>query len=176
MTFKSWLPTFLAFPISGWIAIETIGSSEGPLPAALGGLLVGSAIGAAQWLALRGAGMTRRWIGRTAAASAAGAAVAAVLTGSGAEVADLVLTGLVTGTAVGAAQGSLLGGGARLAAAWAAVTGAAWSLGWLVTSQVIVDAERGFHMFGASGALAATLLTGLALRALIDRAAAPVGA
>ena len=53
MTFKRWIPTFLAFPISGWIAIETIGSSDGPLPAALGGLLVGAAVGAAQWLALR---------------------------------------------------------------------------------------------------------------------------
>ena len=35
-----------------------------------------------------------------------------------------------------------------------------------MTSQVIVDAERGFHVFGSSGALAATVLTGLVLRAL----------
>jgi hypothetical protein len=163
MTFKRWLPTFLAFPIAGWLAIETIGSAAEPLPAAAGGLLVGAALGAAQWLALR---TDRRWIGRTAVASAAGAALAAVATGPGTAVPELVLTGLVTGAVVGAAQGPLLGRGARVTAAWTATTGAAWGLGWLVTSQVIVDAERGFHMFGSSGALAATVLTGLVLRAL----------
>ena len=171
MTFKRWIPTFLAFPIAGWVAIETIGSSEELLPAALGGLLVGAAIGAAQWLALRGEGITQRWIGRTAAATAAGAALAAGATGAGTDVADLVVTGLITGAAVGAAQGPLLGRGARAAAAWTATTSAAWGLGWLTTSQVIVDAERGFHMFGSSGALVATVLTGLALRALAGAAA-----
>lgn len=176
MTFKRWIPTFLAFPLAGWLAIETLGSSEEPLAAVAGGLAVGAAIGAAQWLALRGAGVTRRWIGRTAVASAAGAALAAVATGAGTDVGDLVVTGLVTGAAVGAAQGPLLGRGARAAAAWTATTSAAWGLGWLVTSQVIVDAERGFHMFGSSGALAATVLTGLALRALAGGAAAPAPA
>ena len=34
-----------------------------------------------------------------------------------------------------------------------------------MTSQVIVDLERGYHMFGSSGALIVTVLTGLALRA-----------
>ena len=112
MTFKRWIPTFLAFPIAGWVVIETVGASDGPLPAALGGLAAGAAIGAAQWLALRGAGVTQRWVGRTAVAAAAGAALSAVATGSGTEVADLVLTGMITGAAVGAAQGPLLGRGA----------------------------------------------------------------
>jgi hypothetical protein len=176
MTFKRWIPTFLAFPIGGWVAIEAIGSAAEPLPAVLGGLLVGAAIGAAQWLAL--SGVSQRWIGRTAAATAAGAALAAVVTGTGTDVGDLVVTGLITGAAVGAAQGSLLGRGARAAIAWAAANAGAWGLGWLITSQVIVDAERGFHMFGSSGALAATVLTGLALRALVGAApaAAPVPA
>jgi len=172
MTFKRWLPTFLAFPIGGYIAIETVGSADGPLPAALGGLIVGAVIGAAQWLALRSGGAGRRWIGRTTAATAAGAALSAAITGSGTEVADLVLSGLVTGAVVGAAQGSLLGRGPRAAAAWAAVTSASWALGWLITSQLIVDAERGFHMFGASGAIAATVTTGLALRVLTTGGAA----
>jgi hypothetical protein len=105
---------------------------------------------------------------------AAGAALAAVVTGSGTEVGDLVLSGLVTGAVVGAVQGPLLGRGARATAGWAAVTSGTWALGWLITSQVIVDAERGFHMFGSSGALVATLLSGLALRALTaGRAPAP---
>ena len=170
MTFKRWIPTFLAFPLGGLIAIETVGGADAPLSAALGGLVVGAVVGGAQWLALRAAGTSRRWIGRTAAATAAGAALAAVITGSGTAVADLVLTGAVVGAVVGAAQGPLLGRGAPVAAAWAAVTSAAWGLGWTITSQVIVDADRHHHVFGSTGALAATVLTGLALRAL---AAAP---
>ena len=104
MTFKRWIPTFLAFPLGGLIAIETVGVADGPLSAALGGLVVGAAVGGAQWLALRAAGTSRRWIGRTAAATAAGAALAAVITGSGTAVADLMLTGAVIGAVVGAAR------------------------------------------------------------------------
>jgi hypothetical protein len=47
------------------------------------------------------------------------------------------------------------------------VTGGAWALGWLVTSQVIADLDRGHHVFGSSGALVATIITGLALRRLL---------
>ena len=75
MTFKRWLPTFLAFPIGGFIAIQTIGSLDDPVAAAAGGLIAGAVIGAGQWLALRsaasaGAGSAtrrRRW--RSAARS-----------------------------------------------------------------------------------------------------------
>ena len=110
--------------------------------------------------------MSPRWVGYTASAMAAGSALAATLTGAGTEVADVMLWGLVTGATVGAAQSALLATGPRFAAAWAAANAAGWSLGWLVTSQVIVDIERGHHVFGASGALLATLLTGMALRQL----------
>ena len=166
MSFKRWIPTFLAFPLGGLIAIETVGGADAPLSAAVGGLVVGAVVGGAQWLALRATGTSRRWIGRTAAATATGAALAAVVTGSGTGTAELVLSGLITGAPVGAAQGPLLGRGARVAAAWTALTGAAWALGWLITSQVIVDADRHHHVFGSTGALAATVLTVLALRAL----------
>src|SRR5215208_6471179 len=139
MTFKRWLPTFLAFPIGGFVAIETVGSLTGPVSAAAGGLIVGAAVGAAQGLALG----SRRWAGATAAATAAGAALAAAVTGAGTEIADVVVAGLITGASVGAAQSRLLTGSARVAAAWTGVTAASWGLGWLVTSNVIVDLDRG---------------------------------
>jgi hypothetical protein len=164
MTFKRWLPTFLAFPIAGYIAFQTLGSFDGPLAGAAGGLLAGAIIGTGQWLALRSEGVGRRWIAHTAGGMSAGLALAAVVTGAGTDVTDLVLGGLIAGTVVGAAQSALL---PRGAAAWTAVSGAGWALGWLATSQVIVDAERGFYVFGSSGALLVTLLTGLALRAAI---------
>jgi hypothetical protein len=174
MTFTRWLPTFLAFPLGGLLAIETVGSVDGPASAAAGALLAGTVIGAGQWLALRSGGIELRWVAYTAAALAAGAAVAAVATGAGTGVADVMLTGLIAGAAVGAAQSLLLERGRRAAVAWTAVTAGGWSLGWLATSAVIVDIERGHHMFGASGALVATILTGLALRRIVPATVAPV--
>jgi hypothetical protein len=176
MRFMRWLPTFLAFPAGGLLAMGVVGSLEGPVSAAAGGLLAGAVIGAAQWLAL---GTTKRWIAYTAGAMSAGTALAAVVTGAGTELADLMVTGLVAGAAVGAAQGTVLAAGAGrpaiadqarsrgLVAAWSVVTGASWSLAWLVTYAVVgVNADEGFFVFGSSGALVATLITGLALRLL----------
>ena len=80
MTFKRWLPTFLAFPIGGYLAIQTVGSLDDPVSAAAGGLLAGAVIGAGQWLALRSSGIGRRWIGYTAAAMAAGSAISVAVT------------------------------------------------------------------------------------------------
>lgn len=152
MTFKRWIPTFLAFPLGGLIAINTVGSVDSPLTAMAGGLVAGTVIGAAQALALR---TRRRWIPLTAIAMAAGGALAQALG------VDVVTTGLLTGAAIGAAQATELRRG-RLE--WVAASAVAWSLGWLITSEVIVDLERGYVVFGSSGALAATLLTGVALR------------
>jgi hypothetical protein len=167
MTFKRWLPTFIAFPLGGLLAMGTVGSLTGPVSAAAGGLLAGAVIGAGQWLALRADGVGRRWAVYTAGAMAGGTALATAVTGAGTELADLMLTGLVAGAAVGAAQSTLLGRGRLVAAAWTAVTAASWSLGWLVTWAVVgLNADRGFFVFGSSGALVVTVLTGLALRAM----------
>jgi len=156
--FKRWLPTFLAFPLGGVLTMGLVGSLDGPVTAAAGGLLAGAVIGVAQWLAL---GTTKRWIAYTAGAMAAGTAVAAVVTGAGTGLGDLMLTGLIAGAAVGAAQGTIL----RATTAWTAVTAASWALAWLVTYEVVgAQAEQGFFVFGSSGALVATLITGLALR------------
>jgi FtsH-binding integral membrane protein len=165
-----WLPTFFAFPIGGLVAVEAVGSLEGPITAALGALLVGAVIGVAQWLALRSHGITSRWAFHTATGTAAGGAIAAVVTGASTAVGGLVVTGLIAGAVVGAAQATQLRRGRRVASAWTAVVSLAWGLGWLTTANVIVDAERGYYSFGASGALVVTLVTGVALhRILADR-------
>jgi hypothetical protein len=83
--------------------------------------------------------------------------------GAGTELQDLMVTGLIAGAAVGAAQGTILGA----IAAWTAITVASWALAWLVTYAVVgVNADQGFFDFGSSGALVATVITGLALRLL----------
>ena len=66
---------------------------------------------------------------------------------------------MIAGGAVGAAQAALLGAGR-----WAAVTAAAWTLGWMPTVAIGVNVEQGFFVFGSSGAVLVTILTGLALR------------
>jgi len=167
MSLKRWLPTFLAFPLGGLLAIETVGSIDGPLTAAAGGLLAGIVIGSAQWLALRSRGIGLRWAAYTAAAMAAGTALAALLNGAGTDLPDVMLMGLVAGAAVGAAQSTLLDRGPRSAFVWTVVTAAAWSLGWLATWATIVDIERGYHVFGSSGAALVTVATGLTLRRLL---------
>jgi hypothetical protein len=155
MTLTRWLPTFAAFPVGGYIAYLIVGPLEGPLTGAAAGLLAGAVIGAAQWLALRPRNID--WIPRTAVGMAAGTAVAAVVTGAGAELSDLMLTGLLAGAGVGLAQ-------ARTAT-WAAITAGSWALAWLPTFYVLGDnADNGWVSFGAAGAITATLLTGLALR------------
>jgi hypothetical protein len=167
MFIARWLPTFLAFPIGGFIAIETVGPLDGPIAAALGGLIVGSVIGVAQWLALRSRGIGLRWAVHTAAGTAAGGAIAASVTGASTSIGGLVVSGLIAGAVVGAAQAAQLHPGPRVAAAWATVMSLAWGLGWLITANVIVDAERGYSSFGSSGALAVTLTTGVALRLIL---------
>jgi hypothetical protein len=168
MTFKRWLPTFLAFPLGGLLAIETVGSLDDPLSAAAGGLLAGAVIGTGQWLALRSRGIGRRWVAYTGAAMAAGTALAAAVTGAGTELEDLMFTGLVAGAAVGAAQSTLLARAGLASVAWTAVTAASWPLGWLATWAVVgLNADRGFYVFGAGGALLVTVLTGLALRRMV---------
>ncbi len=176
-TLARWIPTFLAFPLGGLLAVESIGGLDGPAAGAAGGLLAGAVIGAGQWLALRSHGIGPRWAVFTAVAMAAGTALATVLTGAGTTLADLMLTGLVAGAAVGAAQGPLLARGARAALAWVALTAGSWPLGWLVTWVVVgVNVDQGFTIFGSSGALVVTLITGLALRRLLGRQSEPAPA
>jgi hypothetical protein len=167
MTLKRWIPTFLAFPVGGELAILTVGSLDDPASAAAGGLLAGAVIGGAQWLALRANGFDVRWAMYTTAAFVVGAVLSALATGAGTDLEEVMLAGLITGAAVGAAQSTLLDRGARVAMAWTSVTAASWPIGWLASSA-IVDLERGFYVFGASGSIIVTLLTGLALRRLLS--------
>jgi hypothetical protein len=175
-SFIRWLPTFLGFPLGGLVAVHVVGSVDGPLTALLAGAVAGTFIGAAQWLALRSLGIGLRWAVHTGVGMAVGSSVAAAVTDAGTAVGALVLTGLIAGAAVGAAQGAAFNRGWRIATVWTGVTSLAWALGWWATANVIVDAERGYVTFGASGALLATALTGLAplvVRPPRDVSAAP---
>lgn len=164
-----WIPTFLAFPLAGLVTVATVGPLTSPALGALGGLLAGAVVGAGQWLALRGLGVARAWWLATAVATSLGTALGVVLTDAGTSTGELALRGLVTGAAVGLGQALAVRRPALPAIAWTLTTSIAWGVGWWVTSRVIVDAERGYTTFGASGALLATLITGVALPLVLGR-------
>ncbi|MEN0072685.1 MAG: hypothetical protein AAGC63_17020, partial [Propionicimonas sp.] len=147
-TFLRWLPTFLAFPLGGLLAVTLVGSVTDPFRAGLAGAVAGAVLGAAQWLALRPTGLGPAWAGVTALGVAAGSVLAAALTGAATSPPALILTGAVTGTVLGAGQALLVRGGWLVGAAWTGLVGLAWALGWLVTANVILDADRGYVVFG----------------------------
>jgi hypothetical protein len=162
--FLWWMLAFLGFPLGGLLALMVVGPVEEVLSGALGGALAGAVVGAAQWLVLRRyLRVGPEWILATALGVAIGDGVGALLTGAGTGLGTLLITGLATGVAVGLLQWWLLRGRVLLASLWPPVVAIAWPLGWTVTWATGVDVERGYYVFGASGALVFAALTGLAM-------------
>ncbi len=170
MSWKRWIPTFLAFPPSGLIVVETIGPINSVGTAAAGGLVAGLVIGGAQWLALKPTGLSAIWIGATGAGMAVGSAIGNLATDSGFEGDDLVLFGAIAGIFVGAAQGAAMNRGAKIAGLWTATVCVAWAVGWLATWGIGVDVERQYINFGAAGAVSAMIITGLVLSRIYSTA------
>jgi FtsH-binding integral membrane protein len=177
MPITRWLITFLGFPLGGLLAIETVGGVDSAASGAAAGLLAGAVLGAAQGWALRPLGIGTGWAIHTALGFSAGLALAGAITQGDTSIPQLMLTGLVSGAVVGAAQAPVLRVSRAVAVAWVGLVAGAWSLAWLVTANVIVDAEREYTVFGASGAIVATLITGIALRQMhLERETHPAAA
>jgi hypothetical protein len=111
------------------------------------------------------------------AGTIAGLAVGAAVVDYETTASALTVMGLVSGAGVGVAQAMVLPAGTTRRVTWAVAVPALWALGWLITSQVIVDADRQHATFGASGAVVVTLLSGLILayRPVDDQSAIEVG-
>ncbi|QIN82194.1 hypothetical protein GBA63_05695 [Rubrobacter tropicus] len=166
--FLWWMLAFLGFPIGGLLAFIVVGSIGGTASGALAGALAGAVIGAAQWLVLRGyLRIGPGWIGATALGVASGDAVGALLTSAETGLGDLLVTGLATGVAVGFLQWALLRRHLRSAGLWVPVAILAWPVGWTVTWAFGIDVERGYAVFGSTGALVFAALTGTALLLLL---------
>jgi hypothetical protein len=164
--FLWWMLAFLGFPLGGQLALTVVGPVQGALSGALGGALAGAVIGAAQWLVLRRyLRVGPEWILATALGVGIGDSFGAWLTGAGTGIGALLITGLATGIAVGLLQWGLsLRGRLGVASLWPLVVAITWPLGWTVTWVVFAfDLERGFYVFGASGALVFAAITGLAM-------------
>src|SRR5215203_4680092 len=162
--FLWWMLAFLGFPLGGLLALVLVGSVEGVVSGALGGALAGAVIGAAQWLVLRRyLRVGPEWILATALGVAIGDALGALLTGAGTGIGALLITGLATGVAVGLLQWGLLRVRLLVASLWPPVVAIAWPLGWAVTWAAGIDVERGYAVFGSTGALVFAAVTGLTM-------------
>jgi hypothetical protein len=165
--FLWWLLAFVGFPLGGILAFIVVGSVGGVVSGALGGALAGAVIGAAQWLVLLRYPRVRigpEWVVATALGVGIGDALGALLTGAGTRIGALLITGLATGVAVGLLQwGLALRGRLLRARLWPLVVAIAWPVGWTVTWAFGIDVERGYYVFGASGALVFAAITGMAM-------------
>jgi hypothetical protein len=168
-TLLRWAPTFVAFPVGGLAAHLLVGPVDTVLTAAVGGLVTGAAIGAAQWWALRPAGpRAGRWVSASALGFAAALALVTAVAGPPTTVGAVVVQGAVCGLGLGAAQAGVLYRrlGPR-ALFWPVLLACAWAFGWTVTAAVGVRLEDGWTVFGSSGAVVVTVLSAalpLALR------------
>ena len=156
----------LAFPIAGYIGWAVGGRVDVADAALVGGALTGAGLGAVQWWAAKGAlGRPAAWIGSSAVGYAVGLAAGAALVGYDTDLGSLAVMGFITGAVLGAAQGLVLAREGRrgLALPWALAMPLLFALGWGATTAAGISVEDQFTVFGASGAVLFTLLSGLLL-------------
>ena len=171
-----WCLSFVGFPIGGFVAEAIVGPIDEVWSAVVAGAIAGAAIGAAQWLSLRQIGLdastsglfVRRngalaWIGMTAAGLALGLGVGVAIFDYGTSVGDLAVLGAVSGLGVGAAQWLVLRDHVGAGLLWVVGIAALWALGWTITTSIGVDVESKWAVFGASGAITVTVLSGVLL-------------
>jgi hypothetical protein len=144
-----WVGTFVGFPLAGVAARALAGNIDAAGAAALGGVAGGAVLGAVQ-AGIGGidAHDRARWIGATAV-------------GYRTDAASLAAMGAISGAGVGLAQALSIQMRRLDRFLWAAATPILWAGGWLITSQVITDADRQHAVFGASGALTVSALAGV---------------
>jgi hypothetical protein len=140
------------------------GPIDSTVAAVAGGLAAGAVLGGVQAVALR-LDLQHRltWAVATALGTSVGLAIGSTVVDFATDTSSLVTMGAFTGLGIGVAQAAVMVGSPLRRAIWAVVTPMLWALGWLITSQVIVDVDAQYATFGASGALVATLLGGVVL-------------
>lgn len=180
--YAGWMLTFLGFPLGGLPAIALGGVSD-VTSALVGGAAAGLVIGAIQGPALSRLPLVHgsdehsprrlmlRWSLFSALGLSLGLAAGSAAVGYGTSGTDLAIQGLLSGIGIGAAQG--WAGwpwlGTPPAVAWVATVTLLWPLAWTVTRLAGVSVEDQFAIFGASGALTFSALSGLVMIQLIRR-------
>ena len=169
-----WLGTFVGFPLAGVAARAVAGNIDAPAAAVIGGLAGGAVLGAVQ-VGIGGIDAAERLpldrrAPRPVWPSASPSAPAPSATDT--DTASLVAMGAICGAARRRRPGAVGPDAPRS-------TGSSgpWPPrrcgrgGWLITSQVIVDADRQHAIFGSSGALAVSALAGVLYATRVERPA-----
>ena len=171
LTIRAWLlwtTSFLALPVGGYAGTIITGRIDDPLSAVIGGATAGLIIGAGQALAGSHRVKPVTWIPATVLGMSAGLALGAAAVDYRTALADLVLMGALNGLILGVTQALALPRQVgRRRWLWAAAMTALWSLGWTVTTLAGIAVDQQFIVFGASGAVLVTAITGLLLNRLL---------
>ena len=162
-----WTAGFLALPLAGFAGSAVIGRVDGPLAALAGGAIAGLIIGGGQTLTSSRRLQARKWIPATAIGMSAGLFLGSAAVSYRTSLADLALMGAINGLVLGTAQAMALPRHAHGRWIWAAAMPALWALGWTVTTLFMIQVGQQFIVFGASGALVVTAITGLLLQVLL---------
>jgi hypothetical protein len=158
-----WALAFLSFPVAGLVGLVPVDRVDSPLAALVGGAATGVVIGAAQWLVSRRRLRPLRWVLATSLGMGLGLLVGATAVDFGTSLGELALMGAITGVALGLAQALALPSGSSRRWWWAAAMPVLWSLGWVVTTLAGITVEEQFTIFGMSGGITFTALSGLLL-------------
>ena len=169
--YAKWLAVFLAYPIAGFLGRAIANPADGFVFAFITGAVAGAVLGLAQWVALGRHVSAVRWIGATAAGLGVSFVIVQMLGATSSAAAPLI--GAVTGLGVGLAQAVLRSDRIPQAFVWIPTMGIAWSIGWVVTASIGVQAEAGWPVVGVSGALVAQALSGAVLVMMSRRQAQP---
>ncbi|WP_028278370.1 hypothetical protein [Arthrobacter sp. H5] len=163
-----WTTSFLALPLGGFAGTMITGRIDNPLSAVTGGAIAGLIIGAGQALASSRRLRPQTWIPVTFLGMSAGLALGAAAVGYRTSLPDLALMGILNGLILGLAQALALPRDlGRRRWIWAATMPALWGLGWTVTTLAKIAVDQQFIVFGASGAVLVTAITGLILNRLL---------
>jgi len=167
-----WTTSFLALPLGGYAGTLITGRIDDPLSAVIGGAIAGLIIGSGQALTSSHRVRPVSWITASVLGMSAGLALGSATIGYRTALPDLALMGALNGLILGVAQALALPrqlGQRRWL--WAAAMPALWSLGWTVTTLAKIAVDQQFIVFGASGAVLVTAITGLLLNRLLPVAA-----
>ena len=162
-----WTVGFVFFPISGIFGGLVAGRVDGPSAALIGGVATGAVIGLGQGLVSSRRLPLVRWILATAVGMGLGLLLGATVVGFGTALTDLALMGAITGLFLGVAQALVLPGPGRSRLVWAAAMPLLWALGWTVSTLIGIDVDQRFTIFGASGAVTFSALSGALLHLLV---------
>ena len=162
-----WTAGFLAFPIAGVAGRLAAGRVDSPTTALVAGLITGAVIGAGQCLASRGRLRLVPWVLATALGMGLGLLLGASTVGFRTSLADVAIMGALTGVVLGLAQTVALPAQTRRRWCWAVAMPPMWALGWTVTTLAGIPVEEQVTIFGASGAVTFSALSGLLLYGLL---------